>query len=159
MDNVRFKAGDVILSEGEEGDGAYLIVSGSVEVTIGEDAKAKTVATLSDGEVFGEMSLLAPGPRSATVTAVTDTECAVTSYDDFMASIRENPEQAIKFMQTLVLRLRTMNEMMATLDPRKRSLMNVFRDWLVSIEESEQNLSEEERERRLIAMASVMPYF
>jgi len=40
MDTVRFKTGDVILSEGEDGDSAYLIVNGSVEVVIGEGTKA-----------------------------------------------------------------------------------------------------------------------
>jgi CRP-like cAMP-binding protein len=159
MEKARFTAGDVILSEGEDGNSAYLIVSGSVEVIVGEGAKAKTVATLKDGEVFGEMSLLEPGPRSATVRAVTDTECAVTSYDDFMASIRQNPEQAIEFMKTLVLRLRKMNEMMASLDPGKRGLVNVFRDWLTSLDPTDETLSEEERERRLDAITYTMPYF
>jgi CRP/FNR family cyclic AMP-dependent transcriptional regulator len=158
MDKVRFKAGDVILSEGEEGNSAYLIVSGSVDVTIGEGAKAKTVATLSDGEVFGEMSLLEPGPRSATVTAATDTECAVVSYDDFMVSIRENPQLAVEFLKTLVLRLRKMNEMMASLGPGKRSLLNLFRDWLTTLEQPDEELSDEERERRVMAMSYMTPY-
>ena len=71
-----------ILYRGAEGDAAFLVVSGSVEVSVGEGAKAKTVATLNAGEVFGEMCLIEPGPRSATVKAVTDTECIATSYDD-----------------------------------------------------------------------------
>ena len=75
MQTVKFNAGDTILSEGEAGDTAFLIVAGSVEVSIGEGAKAKSVGTLDAGEVFGEMSLIEPGPRSATVKAVTDTEC------------------------------------------------------------------------------------
>ena len=73
MQNVQFKAGDVILSEGEEGNSAFLITAGSVEVIIGEGKKAKTVATLGEGAIFGEMSLLEPGPRSATIKAVTYT--------------------------------------------------------------------------------------
>src|SRR5205807_8037724 len=51
---------------------SFLIVSGSVEVTIGEGTKAKFVGTLDAGDVFGEMSLIDPGPRSATVKAVTE---------------------------------------------------------------------------------------
>ena len=77
MQTVKFNAGDTILSEGEDGDTAFLIVSGSVEVSVGEGARAKTVGTLIAGDVFGEMSLIEPGPRSATVKAVTDTECLV----------------------------------------------------------------------------------
>ena len=40
--------------------------------------------TLGPGEVFGEMCLIEPGPRSASVKAVTDVECIATSYDDFV---------------------------------------------------------------------------
>jgi len=159
MQKVRFKAGEVILSEGEDGNTAYLIVTGSVDVSIGEGDGARTVATLTAGEVFGEMSLLEPGPRSATVTAVTDAECTVTSYDEFMASIRENPEQAIEFMKTLVLRLRKMNEMMVSLDPGQRGLMHIFRDWLTSLDAEDERLSEAERERRLDAKTYAMSYY
>ena len=156
MQNVQFKAGDVILSEGEEGNSAFLITTGSVEVIIGEGNKAKVVATLGEGAIFGEMSLLEPGPRSATIKAVTDTECTVTSYDDFMASIQDNPEQAIKFMKTLVLRLRQMNEVMGKMDPQRRRMRDMFKDWQKSNEaaelaESERwaKLSQEEREIEL----------
>jgi len=159
MQKVKFMPGDVILREGDDGDSAYLILSGSVDVTIGAGDSARSVATLSDGEVFGEMSLLDPGPRSATVTAVTETECAVTSYDDFMASIREDPEQAIEFMKTLVLRLRRMNEMMASLDPGKRGLMSVFMASLSSLGQIDEGLSEAEKERRLAVLATVSAYY
>ena len=75
MQAVAFKAGDTIISEGEEGNTAFFIVTGSVEVCIGQGAKARTVGTLKTGEVFGEMCLIEPGPRSATVKAATDVEC------------------------------------------------------------------------------------
>src|SRR6476661_3588931 len=117
MQTVKFNAGDKILSEGDSGDTAFLIVAGSVEVSIGEGAKAKSVATLDAGDVFGEMSLIEPGPRSATVKAVTDTECFVTTYDDFIASIQANPERAVEFMKTLVRRLRRTNERIAGMNP------------------------------------------
>jgi CRP-like cAMP-binding protein len=157
METVKFNAGDTILSEGEDGNTAFLIVDGSVEVIIGEGSRAKRLGTLSAGEVFGEMSILEPGPRSATVKALTDTDCVMTSYDDFMASIGESPEQAIEFMKTLVRRLRQMNELMAGMDPRKRRLRDVFNDWQRSIEQSESDLSDEELERRHAAMLCGWP--
>ena len=159
MDTVRFKTGDVILSEGEDDDSAYLIVNSSVEVVIGEGTKARTVATLGDGDVFGEMCLIEPGPRSATVRAATNTACAVMTYDDFVASMRDNPELAMEFMKTLVLRLRKMNEMMENLDPGNRSLLGVCRDWLAALDTAGEDLSDEERERRLSATAQVVPNF
>ena len=134
MQTVTFRAGENILTEGEEGNTAFLILEGSVDVTIGKDAKAKTVGTLQAGEVFGELSLIEPGPRSATVTAVTDTTCVTTSYEEFITSIQENPERAVEFMKTLVRRLRQMNERMAEMSPGKRGLREMFRDWQKTFE-------------------------
>lgn len=128
MQTVSFKAGDTILTEGEQGDTAYMIVEGTVEIVIGQADKAKIVGTLTAGDVFGEMSLIEPGPRSATVRAVTDTECVATSFDEFMASIQENPARAALFMKTLVRRLRQMNERVASLDPGRRTLRQMLRE-------------------------------
>src|SRR6266481_3556900 len=99
MQTVKFNAGDTILSEGEAGSTAFLIQAGSVEVSIGAGDNAKSVGTLGTGNVFGEMSLIDPGPRSATVKAVTDTECIVTTYDEFIASAQANAERAVEFMK------------------------------------------------------------
>jgi thioredoxin-dependent peroxiredoxin len=97
----------VMRSQAIDGRSAsFLRIAGSVEVSIGEGAKAKSVGTLNAGDVFGEMSLIDPGPRSATVKAVTDTECFVTTYDEFIASATANPERALEFMKTLVRRMR-----------------------------------------------------
>jgi len=62
MQTTNFKAGDTIIAEGEEGNTAFLIVNGSVEVSVGKDVHAKNLATLGTGDVFGEMSLIDPGP-------------------------------------------------------------------------------------------------
>jgi thioredoxin-dependent peroxiredoxin len=123
MQTVTFKDGDTILSEGEEGNTAFLIVSGSVEVSVHHGSTAKILATLNAGEVFGEMGLIEPGPRSATVRAVADTECLAISYDEFIASVQDDPQQVVHFTKTLVRRLRLMNERVASLDPDKRGLL------------------------------------
>ncbi len=133
MNFLAFKAGETIISEGDDGDTAFFIVSGSVDVIIGPGAKARTVGTLREGEVFGEMCLIEPGPRSATIRAVTDVECLATSYEDFIAAIEDNPDRAVAFMKTLVRRLRQMNELMETADPGKRGIRAMVRDWQKSI--------------------------
>jgi CRP-like cAMP-binding protein len=155
MQTVNFKAGDTILSEGEDGNTAFLIVDGSVEVTVGEGKRAKTVATLEAGDMFGEMSLLEPGPRSASVTATADTECVVTSYDEFINSIQADPERAVAFMKSLIDRLRQMNTMIAGMDPRKRGLRDILSDWQKSVSSDDDELSDEEIMRRKEAMMLV----
>ena len=154
MQTIHFAAGETILAEGEMGQSAYLLVNGAVEVIIGAGDKAKRVATLGAGEVFGEMSLLEPGPRSATVRTITASECVQTSYDDFMATIQQNPEQAMLFMKTLVRRLRQTNEMMAALDPQKRGLREMISAWQKSLLPSDAGLSDEQIEHKY----AVSPY-
>ena len=126
MQTVAFRAGDVIIREGEEGDAAFFIVSGSVEVLIGEGGRR--VGVLGAGEGFGEMCLIEPGPRSATVRALTDTECLAASYEEFIAAIEDYPERAVAFMKTLVRRLRQMNELMERIDPNRRGLRALMRE-------------------------------
>src|SRR4030095_10766294 len=113
MQTVQFRARDTIISEGEDGNTAFLIVSGSVEVSVGQEAKARTVRTLGPGDVFGEMCLIEPGPRSATVKAVTNAECIVTSYDEFIPSMQNDPQRALMFMKALVRRLREINNLLS----------------------------------------------
>ena len=126
MPTLRFNAGDPIVSEGERAETAFLIVSGTVEVSVGEGKKSKSLATLGPGEVFGEMCLIEPGRRSATVRALTDAACRVISYEEFMASIQEDPAGAVQFMRTLVQRLREANQRLASTDPRKGGLRALF---------------------------------
>ena len=113
MQTVKFRAGDTIISEGDDGDTAFLIVSGSAEVSVGQYAKAKTVGTLGPGEVFGEMCLIEPGPRSATVKAVTNAECVATSHDEFIPSMQNDPQRAMTVMKSLVRRLRETNNLLS----------------------------------------------
>ena len=128
MQNVAFKAGDTIICEGDEGDTAFFIVSGAVDVAVGRGANAKVVGRLEIGDVFGEMCLIEPGPRSATVTAACDTECLAACYQEFIAAIEENPERAVGFMKTLVRRLRKMNELLESASPERRGLRAMLLD-------------------------------
>jgi CRP-like cAMP-binding protein len=126
MQSVAYKAGETIIHEGDEGDTAFFIVSGSVEVIVGTGGRR--VGTLHTGEVFGEMSLIEPGPRSATIVAQSDVECLETSYEEFTSAIEDHPERAVAFMKTLVRRLRQMNELMERIDPNRRGLRGFVKD-------------------------------
>ena len=64
----RFKKNDVVMRQGDEADGMYVIIIGEVEVEIGK----KAVTSLESNDFFGEMSLVANEPRSATIRVISD---------------------------------------------------------------------------------------
>ena len=73
-------AGDVFVREGEASDRFYVIVSGQVEVT----QDVRVLRHEGPGEFFGEIGLLRDVPRTATITAVEDTELLALDRDDFL---------------------------------------------------------------------------
>ncbi|CEG57942.1 cyclic nucleotide-binding domain-containing protein [Legionella fallonii] len=81
-------SGEVICSEGEEGDGVYIIDSGEVNVT----KKGVVIGRLSEGAYFGELALLADIPRFATVTALSDGVLFYINKQDFDKITDEIPE-------------------------------------------------------------------
>jgi CRP-like cAMP-binding protein/di/tricarboxylate transporter len=73
LEESQFKAGAVILQEGEPGDALYVIKSGEARIVVGSDSLAdRSRIVLHAGECFGEMALLADLPRTASVVAHTD---------------------------------------------------------------------------------------
>ena len=69
----RYRPGDAIITQGEQGDSFFIVARGKVEVSRTDDlGETATLATLSDRAIFGEMALVSSLPRSATVTAVDD---------------------------------------------------------------------------------------
>jgi CRP-like cAMP-binding protein len=64
---VAFKPGQAIFKEGEQGEVMFILVEGTVDVLVGD----KLVGTFEPIEIFGEMAVIDPGPRSATVVAKT----------------------------------------------------------------------------------------
>ena len=97
----------VILFEDDPGDALYIVSSGQVKVVlIGEDGREVILSVLSDGDFFGEMSLIDDEPRSAHVIAMKDSQLLVLRRDDFQQQIQQLPSIALKVLKVLVGRLR-----------------------------------------------------
>jgi CRP-like cAMP-binding protein len=106
-DLVRFPAGSVIMTEGDEGELMYVVMQGEVDITL----KNKVLATASPGEIVGEMSLINSGLRSATVTARTDCVLALIDQASFESLLRHVPEFTIHIINVLADRLQTAFDM------------------------------------------------
>jgi CRP/FNR family cyclic AMP-dependent transcriptional regulator len=97
----------VILFEDDPGDALYIVSGGQVKVVlIGEDGREVILSVLSDGDFFGEMSLIDDEPRSAHVIAMRDSRLLVLRRDDFQQQIQEHPSIALKVLKVMVQRLR-----------------------------------------------------
>ena len=84
----KFAAGEEIFRIGDRGRNAYFIESGSVEVTTLRDGEPFVIAELGVGEIFGEMSMIDDAPRSATVTAMEDTEVIEIQRSHFIQPLK-----------------------------------------------------------------------
>ena len=97
----------VILFEDDPGDALYIVSGGQVKVVlIGEDGREVILSVLSDGDFFGEMSLIDDEPRSAHVIAMRDSRLLVLRRDDFQQQIQQHPSIALKVLKVMVQRLR-----------------------------------------------------
>jgi len=102
-----FSKGNVILMEDEIGSALFIIMDGKVKVSrLDETGKEVILSILGPGEVFGEMSLLDGMKRSATVSALTDTEVFIIYRDDFLNLLNQHPQIAISLLKELTQRLR-----------------------------------------------------
>src|SRR5687767_9441028 len=72
--DVRLAPGDVLFSEGDKGDAAYVVVSGEVDIVKSVGRRTTLLAKRTAGDVIGEMSLLQDEPRIATVRSRTDSD-------------------------------------------------------------------------------------
>ena len=111
----------IIVSEGDETDSLYVLLSGRVKVFL-SDAQGKevTLNQLGPGEYFGEVTLDG-GPRSASVMALEDTRCAVVKRGELLALVERQPEFALHMVRKLAHRVRALTENVKSL-----ALMDVY---------------------------------
>jgi CRP-like cAMP-binding protein len=116
MTSVSVDKGGVLFHEGEPGDRLFVIVDGKIKLgATSGDGRETLLSVLGPGEMFGELSLFDPGPRTSTATALTPTELMGLGHDDLMPWLRGRPEVARSLLRALAQRLRRTNEAMADL--------------------------------------------
>jgi CRP/FNR family cyclic AMP-dependent transcriptional regulator len=101
-DEVEAPEGKVLTRQGEPGREFFVISEGRAKVSV----RGKRARTLGAGSAFGEMSLFDQGPRSATVTALTDMHLLVLDSRSFSSLISEVPSVADKLFRAMAQRLR-----------------------------------------------------
>ena len=111
MDAVKIAKGSILFKEGDDGEHLYVIVDGKLKLgTSSGDGRENLLSILGPGEMFGELSLFDPGPRTSTATAVTDAKLLSLSHERVIPWLRENPEVSLQLLTRLSQRLRRTNE-------------------------------------------------
>jgi len=116
MTPVEVSRGEVLFHEGEPGDRLYVIRSGKIKLgRRSNDGRENLLAILGPGEMFGELSLFDPGPRTATATVVADGAILELGHLELIAWLEANPKVSKHLLGALARRLRRTNEALADL--------------------------------------------
>ena len=116
MIEQKLKKGDVLFQENDPGDQLYLITDGKMKLShTSNDGRESLFTVLGPGDMFGELSVFDPGPRTSTAIAVTDAEVLGLSSAVLQQWLNERPEVAQSLLQALANRLRRNSETMADL--------------------------------------------
>lgn len=111
------KAGEVLFRKGEPGSSMYVIEAGEVEILLPVDPPINEVqlSVLKEGEFFGELSLFADTPRTATTRALIDTRLVEMRRGDFITFVMERPSIGISMLGEMAKRLQLTNELITSL--------------------------------------------
>lgn len=116
LEPVEFPRGHVIFNEGEQGDRLYIITSGKVKIgRKSPDGRENLLAIFGPSDMFGELSIFDPGPRTSSATTITE----VRAYTMDRAALREwiakRPDIAEQLLRVIARRLRRTNNSLADL--------------------------------------------
>ncbi|GAC1663530.1 MAG: hypothetical protein NVS9B8_02690 [Candidatus Limnocylindrales bacterium] len=104
VEEIDVPAGQVLMREGETGREFFVLVEGSVAI----DRGGSRVRTMTPGDFFGEIALLAEGPRTATATTETASKVLVLGHREFHSLMDQFPAIRMCVLEALAARLRSL---------------------------------------------------
>lgn len=119
---------EYIFKEGDPGDFAYIIDSGSVEVSVDNNGRKSVIATLKKGEILGEMALIDRQPRSASAQAIIETEVTEIPLDYISQKLKESDPTIRMFLRLVLARYRDLSarltQVLESLSPNQAEMMD-----------------------------------
>jgi CRP-like cAMP-binding protein len=107
---VNLPPGRTVFAEGEPGDRLYIIISGKVKIgTRYPDGRENLLTIMGPSDMFGELSIFDPGPRTSSATTITEVRAALMDRDALRGWIADRPEIAERLLRVLARRLRRTN--------------------------------------------------
>lgn len=121
LERATFAPNEKIFVLGEPGDSLYIVGMGAIELFVKDNSGAKiTLTVCQPGEIFGELSLLDGGARTASAVALEQSDLMVLNREDLLAFLRRHPEAALTMLTTMGQRIRSADEML-----RRRVARNI----------------------------------
>ena len=116
MSDVKLSRGEHLFLEGQDGDRLYVVLDGKMKLTrAAADGRENLVSVIGPGEMFGELSLFDPRPRTSSASAVTDVLLASLKHEALIPWLRERHEVSMHMLRALAQRLRRANDVSADL--------------------------------------------
>ena len=114
-ERLTYDAGQVMFNAGDSADAAYVVIDGTVEISVPTPSGPIVVNTLGRNDIIGEIAIFGDVPRTATAKAVGKIETLKISKELFIKVVRENPDAAIELIRILASRLaNTTNQLTRT---------------------------------------------
>ncbi len=127
MAEQHIQAGEVLFWQGEEGHECYVILAGEIEVIAHPGRSEIRLEVRQTGQIIGEMALIDPSPRSATVRALTASHVAILGESAFTALMHRNPELMFDMLRSNTARLRrTSQQMIADMENKNAELLEAY---------------------------------
>lgn len=116
LEAVRFPRGTTIFDEGEPGDRLYIITAGKVKLARhAADGRENLLTVMGPSDMFGELSIFDPGPRTSSAVCVTEVQAATMNSELLRKWISDHPEISQQLLRVLARRLRRTNAALADL--------------------------------------------
>jgi len=116
MSEVKLSRGEHLFMEGDDGDALYVVIDGKMKLTrAAADGRENLLSVIGPGEMFGELSLFDPRPRTSSASAVTDAALASLKHEALIPWLRERPDVSLHMLRQLARRLRRANDVNADL--------------------------------------------
>ena len=116
MQTESFPRGTTIFDEGEPGDTLYIIIEGKVKLARhAPDGRENLLSVMGPSDMFGELSIFDPGPRTSSAVCVTEVEAATMDSEMLRTWINDHPEISQQLLRVLARRLRRTNASLADL--------------------------------------------
>ena len=104
-ERLTFRSGQSVVTQGETGDSAFIIVEGTADVVVDTPDGKVTVAAMGPNDIVGDIAILIDVPRTATVVATSKLVALKVTKELFFRMVTDFPQMGVEIMRELAQRL------------------------------------------------------